>query len=74
MKKLHSILRNLALFLCVALPIIYCVGLVVLIYAVSNNEQLVSYYAIKAVALITVVTTACILGTIWLGLHLTERR
>ena len=74
MKQLHSILKDIALFLCVALPVIYCVGLLFVVYALDNNIMLVSYYSVKLIAGISVVTGLCILATIGLGLYLKERR
>mgnify|MGYP003399458634 len=74
MKQLHSILKDIALFLCVALPIVYCVGLSFVVYGLDNNAMLVSYYAIKVLASISAVTCLCILATKGLGLHLSKRR
>ena len=74
MKQLHSILKDITVFLCVALPIVYCVGLLFVVYALNNNIALVSYYAVKLIAGISVVAGLCILATIGLGLHLSKRR
>ena len=74
MKQLHSILKDIALFLCVALPIVYCVGLSFVVYGLDNNAMLVSYYAVKLIAGISVVAGLYILATIGLGLHLSKRR
>ena len=74
MKKLHVILKDITIFLCVALPIVYCVGLLFLIYALNNNIMLVSYYAVKLIAGISVLAGLCIMVTIGLGLHLSKRR
>ena len=73
MKKLHVILKDITIFLCVALPIVYCVGLLFLIYALNNNIMLVSYYAVKLIAGISVLAGLCIMVTIGLGLHLSKR-
>ena len=74
MKQLHSILKDITVFLCVALPIVYCVGLLFVVYALNNNIMLVSYYAVKLIVGISVVAGLCILATIGLGLHLSKRR
>ena len=74
MKQLHSILKDITVFLCVAVPIVYCVGLLFVVYALNNNIMLVSYYAVKLIAGISVVAGLCILVTIGLGLHLSKRR
>ena len=73
MKKLHVILKDITIFLCVALPIVYCVSLLFLIYALNNNIMLVSYYAVKLIAGISVLAGLCIMVTIGLGLHLSKR-
>ena len=74
LRDLHVILKDITVFLCVALPIVYSVCLIILIYTVDNNYALVSYYAIKVIASISIVTSLCILATIRLGLHLSKRR
>ena len=74
LRELHVTLKDITIFLCVALPIVYCVGLLFLIYTVDNNYMLVSYYAIKVIASISIVTSLCLLVTIGLGLYLKERR
>lgn len=74
LRCLHSILKDISLFLCVATPIIYCVGLLLVIYTTDSNLVLVSYYAVKAIAILSVVTVVCVLATMGLGLHLSQRR
>ena len=74
MKQLHSILKDITVFLCVALPIVYCVGLLYVVYALDNNIMLVAYYAVNLIAGISVVTGLCIRATIGLGLYLKKRR
>ena len=74
MKQLHSILKDIALFLCVTLPVVYCVGLAILIYTVGQDCAIVSYYVIKLIAITTIVTCLCVLATKGLGLHLNKRR
>ena len=74
LRELHVILKDITIFLCVALPVVYCLGLAILIYTVDNEYGLVSYYAIKVIASVSVVTSLCLLMTIGLGLYLKERR
>ena len=74
LRCLHSILKDITMFLCVALPIVYCVGLAILIYTVGQDYTIVSYYVIKLIAITTIVTGMCVLATIGIGLHLSQRR
>ena len=74
LRELHVILKDISIFLCVALPIVYCIGLLYVVYALDNNIMLVAYYAVNLIAGISVVTGLCILATIGLGLYLKERR
>ena len=74
LRTLHATLKDITVFLCVALPIVYCVGLLYVVYALDNNIMLLAYYAVNLIAGISVVTGLCILATIGIGLYLKERR
>lgn len=74
LRELHVILKDIAVFLCVALPIVYLIGTLFLIYALDNNIMLVSYYAIRVIASISAMTSLWVLATIGLGLYLNKRR
>lgn len=74
LRELHVILKDITIFLCVALPVVYCVGLMILIYTVDRDLLLMSYYAVKITATISAVTSTAIVVTIGLGLHLSKRR
>ena len=74
LRELHVILKDITVFLCVALPIVYCVGLLFVVYALNNNIMLVSYYSVELIAGISVLAGLCIMVTIGLGLHLSKRR
>lgn len=74
MKDLHSILKTVTLFFCVALPVIYSIGIVFLIYTLDSNLLLMSYYAIRFVAGMSIATVMCITATMGLGLYLSKRR
>lgn len=74
LRCLHSILKDITVFLCVALPVVYCVSLMFLIYAIDNNFMLVFYYAIRIMAMVSAAASVCIVSTIGLGLYVNERR
>ena len=74
LRELHSIMKSVTLFYCVAMPVVYSVGLVFLIYTIDSDLLLMSYYAIRFIAGMSVVTVLCITATIGLGLYLSKRR
>ena len=74
LKTLHATLRDLCVLLWVALPIIWCVCLLFLIYTVETEFNLVAYYTFKGIALTAIVAGLCTVVTIGLGLYLKKRR
>ena len=74
MKQLHSILKDIALFLCVALPVICSICLVFIIYTWNSDQLLLAYYAVKLMAIVTAISGLAVLSACGLGLYLKERR